>query len=111
MFFKRYVIDYIILNLIIMSIWIYSIIKYDGLIPYTLGILSISALILYIPYLIYKDYIKIKEIHKDYKRLKSNEISKEEFNKNLLIKVTDELGLPTIISEPIISKIILKDNV
>lgn len=105
-FFKRYVLDYIIISILMISGWIYLIWQYEGIIPISFGMIFGLFVICYIPYLIYSDYQKIKELYIDYKKLKNDEISQETFNKNFLIKISDEFGIPEFISSPILNKII-----
>lgn len=105
-FIKRYVIDYAIISILGLSGWGYLIYAYDGLYPILAGIAVILFMVCYIPFLIYEDYIKIKETWLDYKKYKQKDISKETFQKNFLIKVSDEFGIPEFISSPLLSKII-----
>lgn len=110
-FFKRYVIDYIIINILMITGWSYLIWQYDGIIPISFGIVFGLFFIGYIPYLIYEDYKKIKELYVDYHKLKNDEITQETFNKKFLVKVSDELGIPEFISSPILEKIIKEKEI
>ena len=110
-FFKRYVLDYIIISVLMIAGWIYLIWQYEGIIPISFGIIFGLFFICYIPYLIYSDYQKIKDLYVDYKKLKNDEISQETFNKNFLIKVSDEFGIPEFISSPILNKIIKEKEI
>ena len=60
----------------------------------------------YIPFMVKQDYNKVKEIYIDYTKMKSNEISKETFHRNLIKKISDEVGIPEFVSEKILNKVI-----
>lgn len=110
-FFKRYVFDYIIINILMIAGWSYLIWQYEGFIPIVFGIVFAIFFIGYIPYLISEDYKKIKELYDDYKKLKNDEMTQETFNRKFLIKVSDELGIPEFISSPILSKIMKEKEI
>ena len=105
-FFKRYVVDYIIFAVLGIIAWSASIWYFDLYIPWILGVLLLIFLIAYIPYVMHQDYLKVKDIWLDYGKMKTNEISKETFQKNVIKKITEEIGIPEFIAEKILNKVI-----
>lgn len=111
-FFKRYVVDYLIILAILVITFVSGIWLYDGLIPSLLGIVLVIFALCYIPYLIYQDYDKVKTTYIEYNKMKKEEMTKEEFIKNFTIRVTDEFGIPEIVTNFVIKKYdkLLKSN-
>ena len=103
-FFKRYVVDYLIILAILITTFLSGVWFYDGLIPYTLGVFLVIFALCYIPYLLYQDYDKVKTTWIEYNMMKKEEMTKEDFIKNFTIRVTDEFGIPEIVTTYVMKK-------
>ncbi len=110
-FISRYLVNFIAIMIGVSILWAGCIYWFDGLIPMLGALVFFAALIVSVPYMIWTDmqkckqmFDKYKEVHDNYKKVKASEMDKKDFNTDVTMKICQDIGIPEFIGKKALAK-------
>jgi hypothetical protein len=91
---KRYLVSYFLTSLLWIIASGVSVWFLEGVVPVLVVLTTIVWMLGYLPYSVKQDYNKIRDIISDTKKMKSGELSKQEYADKLVDTIMEEIDLP-----------------
>lgn len=91
---KRYLVSYFLTSILWIIASGFSVWFLEGVVPVLVVLTTIVWMLGYLPYSVKQDYNKIRDIISDTKKMKSGELSKEEYASKLVDSIMEEIDLP-----------------